>query len=87
MDTPLGGGVGGKRGGGADLDPNDKRHRRLKEAQQLVREHGHEQAVPGEGAQQGYKGQHTRTQQADIGTEHDQLLLQQRTCTSRAVKA
>lgn len=82
-------GPGGARGGKGmtDLDPNNKRHRRFKEAQQLVREHGHEQAVPGEGAQQGYEGEHTRAEQANVGTEHDQLLLQQRTYTQPSCEA
>ena len=59
-----------------DLDPNDEWYRRFKEAQQLVRQHRHEEAVPGEGPQQGNEGQHTGAQQADVGTKHHQLLLQ-----------
>ena len=69
-----------------NLDPNDEWYRRFKEAQQLVRQDRHEKAVPGEGAQQGDEGQHTGAQQADVGAEHHQLLLQQRTCTSQEKK-
>lgn len=73
-------------GSTTDLDPNDERYRCFKEAQQLVRQHRHEEAVPGEGPQQGKEGQHTGAQQANVGTKHHQLLLQQRTYTSQITK-
>lgn len=62
--------------GGANLDPNDEGHGGLQEAEQVVGQHRQQQALPGEGAQQGDEGQHARTQQADVGAEHHQLLLQ-----------
>lgn len=69
-----------------NLDPNDEWYRRFKEAQQLVRQDRHEEAVPGEGAQQGNEGQHTGAQQANVGAEHHQLLLQQCTYTSQVAE-
>lgn len=64
----------------ADLDANDKGYRSLQEAEQVVWQHGQQQALPGEGPQQGDERQHTRAQQADVGAEQHQLLLQQHTC-------
>ena len=69
-----------------DLDANHEGHGGFKEAQQLVRKDGHEEAVPGEGAQQGDEGQHTGAEQANVGAEHHHLLLQQRPCISQATR-